>query len=108
MRQTARKRLASYLQQIYAISERRASRLVRISRKVLHYQAMRPARDAALLARLQELGERYLLYGYLLLHGLLCAEGLSILGSARINYTRLWACRSQPGGEESCCVRAWR
>jgi putative transposase len=69
--------LAGWLQQIYAISERRASRLVHISRKALPYQALRPARDAALVARLKPLGERrYPRYGYRLLHGLLRAEGL--------------------------------
>jgi hypothetical protein len=55
----ARKQLAGYLQQSYAISERRASQLVRISRKALHYQAMPPAYDAALIARLMALGKRY-------------------------------------------------
>jgi putative transposase len=72
----ARKRLAGYLQQVYAISERRASQLVRISRKALHYQAVHPTRDAALVARLKVLGEQYPRYGYLLLHSLLRAEGL--------------------------------
>jgi hypothetical protein len=43
VRPAARKQLAGYLQQSYAISERRASQLVRIRRKALHYQAMRPA-----------------------------------------------------------------
>jgi len=50
--------LAGWLQQIYAISERRASRLVHISRKALPYQTLRPARDAARVARLKPLGER--------------------------------------------------
>jgi hypothetical protein len=59
VRPAAAKRLAGYLQQRYAISERRAGRLVRISRKALHYRAMRPARDAALVARLKVLGEQY-------------------------------------------------
>jgi putative transposase len=68
--------LAGYLQQIYSVSERHAGQLVCISRKALHYQAMRPARDAALVARLKSLGEQYPRYGYLLLHSLLRAEGL--------------------------------
>ena len=76
MRPAARKRLADYLQEVYAISERRAGQLVRISRKALHYQAVRPMRDAALVARLKTLGEQYPRYGYLLLHSLLRAEGL--------------------------------
>jgi hypothetical protein len=51
--------------------------LVHISRKALPYQALRPARDAALVARLKLLGERrYPRYGYWLLHGPLRAEGL--------------------------------
>ena len=76
VRPAARKRLAGYLQQAHAISERHATQLVRISRKALHYEAMRPARDAALVARLKVLGGRYPRYGYLLLHGLLRGEGL--------------------------------
>lgn len=76
VRPAARKRLADYLQEVYALSERRAGQLVRISRKALHYQAVRPMRDAALVARLKTLGEQYPRYGYLLLHSLLRAEGL--------------------------------
>ncbi len=76
VRPAARKRLAGYLQQAYAISERRASRLMHISRKALHYEDIRPARDVVLMARLRVLGEQYPRYGYLLLHSLLCAEGL--------------------------------
>ena len=76
VRPAARKRLAGYLQQVYAISERRASRLMHISRKALHYEDIRPARDVVLMARLRVLGEQYPCYGYLLLHRLLCAEGL--------------------------------
>ncbi len=76
VRPAARKRLAGYLQQTYAISERRVGQLVRISRKALHYQAVRQARDAALVARLKALGEQYPRYGYLLLHSLLRTEGL--------------------------------
>ena len=71
VRLAARKQLAGYLQQSYAISERRASQLVRISRKALHYQAMPPASNTALMARLKALGERCPRYGYLLWHSLL-------------------------------------
>ena len=71
VRPAARKQLAGYVQQSYAISERRASQLVRISRKALHYQAMRAASNTALMARLKALGERYPRYGYLLWHSLL-------------------------------------
>ncbi len=108
VRPAARKQLAGYLQQSYAISERRANQLVRIRRKALHYQAMRPASDAALIARLKALGERYPGYGYLLLHSLLRAEGLVQIGSACIDCIQRWACRFAPGGEKSWYDRVWR
>jgi hypothetical protein len=59
VRPAARQRLADYLQQTYTLSERRASHLMRIRRKALPYQALRPAREAALVARLKVLGEQY-------------------------------------------------
>lgn len=74
----ARKRLAGYLQNQYGVSERRACRVIPISRKAMHYESQRAAADEPLVDRLKALGEQYPRYGYLMLHGLLQAEGLVI------------------------------
>ena len=76
MRPADRKRVVGHLRQHHGLSERRACGLVRISRKALRYRSQRPARDATLVNRLKTLGEQYPRYGYLLLHGMLQAEGL--------------------------------
>lgn len=73
---TARRRIVSYLQDTYAISQRRACGLALISRKAMRYRSLRERRDAPLIRRLEKLGEQYPRYGYPLLHGLLKAEGL--------------------------------
>lgn len=75
---SGRRRLVGYLQERYAVSQRRAARLVQISRKALRYRSVRAATDAELVERLRALGEQYPRYGYLLLHGLLKAEGLVV------------------------------
>ncbi len=72
----SRKRLVGYLQQHYVVSERRACRLIRISRKAVHYEPRRPRQDIDLIGRLKALGEAYPRYGYLMLHGMLRAEGV--------------------------------
>lgn len=59
------------------MSQRQACRLVRLSRKAASYMPLqRP--DEPLRQRLKELGEQYPRYGYLLLHGMLCAEKLVV------------------------------
>ena len=75
---TSRKRLVGYLQDSYGISQRRACRVVPISRKSMWYQPQRPSRDADLAKRMKELGEQYPRYGYLMLHELLRREGLVV------------------------------
>ena len=59
------------------LSQRRACRLVGLSRSVAHYRC-RPRNDEALRARLQDLAARYRRYGYLRLHVLLAREGLVV------------------------------
>ena len=73
---TGRKRLVGYLREHYVVSERRACRLIRISRKALRYESQRSQRDAELVIRLKALGEQYPRYGYLMLHGMLRTEGV--------------------------------
>ncbi len=57
------------------VSERRASRITGLSRSALRYRP-KPRNDGMLTSRLKALAEQYPRYGYLLLHGLLKAEGL--------------------------------
>jgi putative transposase len=61
--------------QRFGLSERRACRLVGVSRAAMRY-CPRPNNDEALRTQLKKLAERYNRYGYLMLHGLLRNEGL--------------------------------
>jgi hypothetical protein len=76
MKSAGRKRLVGYLQSEYHVGQRRACRLIAISRKAIWYQSVRPDRDADLIKRLKQLAEQYPRYGYLMLHELLRREGL--------------------------------
>ena len=78
VRPAARKEVVGHLQSIYGISQRRACRLVPISRKALGYVSNRTVKDAELVNRLKALAERYPRYGYLMLHELLRREGLVV------------------------------
>lgn len=71
-----RKRLVGDLQQVYGIIQRRACRVISISRKPLRYRSVRQGQDTALITRLKALDGQYPRYGYLTLHSMLCAEGL--------------------------------
>lgn len=61
--------------QHFGLSERRACRLLGLSRTAMRY-CPQPRNDEALRSRLKKLAERYNRYGYLMLHGLLRNEGL--------------------------------
>jgi len=61
--------------QRFGLSERRACRLLGVSRTAVRYRP-RLRGDEALRSRLRHLAERYSRYGYLLLHGMLKNEGL--------------------------------
>lgn len=61
----------------HQLSERRACYLVGLSRTAYRHQSM-SRRDEVLAERLKALAVEYSRYGYLLLHGLLKAEGLVI------------------------------
>lgn len=78
VRPAARKEVVGHLQHNYAISQRRACRLVPISRKALGYASDRTSKDAVLIKRLKVLAEQYPRYGYLMLHELLRREGLVV------------------------------
>lgn len=74
---SGRKQAASYLIQHYQLSERIACQLAGISRTAYRYQ-VGSRNDSALRARLKTLAAQQSAYGYLLLHGMLKAEGLVI------------------------------
>lgn len=63
--------------QRFGLSERRACRLLGLSRTAMRY-GPRPRNDDGLRTRLKQLAERYNRYGYLMLHGMLRNEGLVI------------------------------
>lgn len=77
MKPAGRKQVASHLIAEYRLSERTACALASISRTAYRYQS-RPRDDAALRCRLKELAVQQSAYGYLLLHGMLKAEGLVV------------------------------
>lgn len=58
------------------ISERRACRLVGLSRSVLHYEAKPDHENEALTARLVELAHERRRFGYRRLHALVEREGI--------------------------------
>ncbi len=72
-----RRRVVQQLVQARRLSERRACRLVGVSRSVARYVSRRPD-DRVLRQRLRELAARYPRYGYLMLHALLRREGLVV------------------------------
>jgi putative transposase len=74
VRPAQRREVVCYLQSAYAMSQRRACQLARLSRKAAGYAPL-PNADEPLRTRLKELGERYPRYGYLMLHALLKREG---------------------------------
>ena len=74
----SRKRLVGYIRKTYDVSQRRACKVIPISRKAVRYVPQRPQVDAALIVRLMELGEQYPRYGYLMLHEPLRREALAI------------------------------
>jgi putative transposase len=74
---TAKKPIIRRMIEHRQLSERTACRLVGLSRTGYRYQAKRKD-DQALKARLKVLAAEYSRYGYLMLHGLLKAEGLVV------------------------------
>jgi putative transposase len=71
----ARRLAAGHVVSELGLSERRACRLLDLSRSVLRYQSCR-ADDSRLRTRLKALAEQYPKYGYPTLHDLLKTEGL--------------------------------
>ncbi len=74
---SARKAVARELIDTHNLSERSACHLVGVSRSGFRYQQIARL-DDALRGRLKELAAEYPRYGYLMLHGLLKAEGLVV------------------------------
>lgn len=71
----ARRLAAGHVVSELGLSERRACRLLELSRSVLRYRSYRPD-DSTLRGRLKALAEQYPKYGYPTLHDMLKTEGL--------------------------------
>ena len=78
MTTTQRRQVVTYLRAAYAISARRACRLVRLSRSRWHHPPMRPERDRPVRERLRQLAAERPRFGYQRLHLLLRREGVVI------------------------------
>lgn len=72
-----RRDAARSLQSHFRVSERRACRVIRLSRAVCRYVSVRPPQDA-LRQRIREIAETRIRYGYLRIHTLLRREGLVV------------------------------
>jgi putative transposase len=70
----SRKQVANAMVQEHQLSQRTACQLTGISRTVYRYKA-KQCDDERLRVRLKELAVKQSAYGYLLLHGMLKAEG---------------------------------
>jgi len=77
VRPAQRRDVVRHLQSACAMSQRRACRLAKLSRKAASYQPLTRA-DEPLRTRLKELGEQYPRYGYLMLHAMLKRQGLVV------------------------------
>ena len=73
-------RAAAHLQSAYAMSERRACRVLGVDRTSVRYQATRPD-DGALRDRLKALAQERRRFGYRRLHVLLRREAMRSTGS---------------------------
>lgn len=78
MTTTQRREAVTYLCATYAISARRAMRLVGLSRSRWHYRPVRPERDAPVRERLRTLAAARPRFGYKRLHLLLRREGYAV------------------------------
>ena len=77
VRPAERKQVVAHLVEAHRVSERSACRLAGVSRTAYRYRAI-TGKDDALRKRLKALASEQSAYGYLLLHGLLKAEGLVV------------------------------
>ncbi len=77
MRPAARRAAVQHLRERFAVSERRACRVVGAGRSGVRYRP-RDRDDAALRARLRELAAERRRFGYRRLHALLRREGITV------------------------------
>jgi putative transposase len=78
----ARREAVAHLRQTYAVSERRACRVIGSDRSTMRYESRRPD-DAAIRVRLRELAAIRRRFGYRRLHVLLARDGI------RLNHKKL-------------------
>lgn len=71
----ARREVAAHLRQVYAVSQRRACRVIGVDRGSVRYRSRRPD-DGAIRARLRELAAVRRRFGYRRLHILIAREGM--------------------------------
>ena len=77
VKRTGKKQVVTQMKTIHRLSERKACELVGISRSGYRYQPVLP-QDDELKQRLKDLAAKHKGLGYLMLHGLLRAEGLVV------------------------------
>lgn len=75
------------------LSERKACRVIGVSRTGIRHESLKPARDQILKEALLQKATQYPRYGYLMLHGLLKQEGLVI--NRKRTYRLYTACSLQ-------------
>ena len=86
-----RRSAARYLQQQYAISERRGCQVTGSARSTHRYQSVRPP-QVALRRRIRELAQSRVRYGYRRIHILLKREGFMSIKSVCIGSIVRKAC----------------
>ena len=77
-----RRAVVRWAREVFQVSQRRACRVFRVSRRLVWYRSVRPD-DASLRRRLHELATARIAYGSRRLHVLLRRDGL------RINYKKV-------------------
>ena len=83
-----RRDAARSLQSHFRVSERRACRVIRLSRAVCRYVSVRPPQDA-LRRRIREIAETRIRYGYLRIQTVLRREGL-VVNRKRVHRFTAW------------------
>ena len=73
----SKRKVVRHLQSSYQVSERRACQVLGFARSVARYKSMKPPQDA-LRARIRDLAENRVRYGYRRIHILLRREGMKV------------------------------
>jgi hypothetical protein len=87
---TQRRQVVTHLQAAFAVSGRRACRLVALSRSRWHYQPQRPLRDAPVRARLRELAAARPRFGYVRLGRGATSLAFRLKGDINLDAVKWW------------------